>query len=299
MDLNLFFMRIMKEHLIFIEASLPPKNVNIIKEVDVLKNEATRLFEDIINLSNGLVSREVIDSEELVTKYTLPAERKTEFFTGIHIDDRLTAKEHSLVAFPGKIITPTILQNTRVINQKAIDLVISIIALKEKLRDDVLNCRVYFSSYVDLLEHITREAKFYLGMLMKLQNMNGIDTESELLEQEIFWNRIMGEHAKFIRGGLDPSEVELFEAANTIANSFDALNVEGENVKAQVGSLSELTKKSIEETLKMKDFNQKGAEGILACKIKSIILPLLADHTLRETNHYLRVLNTYKDIIKP
>ena len=30
--------------------------------------------------------------------------------------------------------------------------------------------------------------------------------------------------------------------------------------------------------------------GINDCKIKSLILPLLADHVLREANHYLRIL---------
>lgn len=33
-----------------------------------------------------------------------------------------------------------------------------------------------------------------------------------------------------------------------------------------------------------------GAEGILQCKIRSVILPLLADHVLREANHYIRLL---------
>ena len=43
-------------------------------------------------------------------------------------------------------------------------------------------------------------------------------------------------------------------------------------------------------TQKFRDFKQAGVEGIEICKIKSIILPLLADHVLREANHYLRLL---------
>ena len=43
-------------------------------------------------------------------------------------------------------------------------------------------------------------------------------------------------------------------------------------------------------TQKFRDFKQAGVEGIETCKIKSIILPLLADHVLREANHYLRLL---------
>ena len=43
-------------------------------------------------------------------------------------------------------------------------------------------------------------------------------------------------------------------------------------------------------TQKCRDFKQAGVEGIETCKIKFIILPLLADHVLREANHYLRLL---------
>lgn len=43
-------------------------------------------------------------------------------------------------------------------------------------------------------------------------------------------------------------------------------------------------------TQKFRDFKRAGVEGIETCKIKSIILPLLADHVLREVNHYLRLL---------
>lgn len=41
---------------------------------------------------------------------------------------------------------------------------------------------------------------------------------------------------------------------------------------------------------------QSGVEGVLGCKIKIVALPLLADHMLREANHYLRMLNTFNRI---
>ena len=47
---------------------------------------------------------------------------------------------------------------------------------------------------------------------------------------------------------------------------------------------------ALELTRKFRDFKQAGVEGIEACRIRSIILPLLADHVLREAHHYLRLL---------
>ncbi len=51
-----------------------------------------------------------------------------------------------------------------------------------------------------------------------------------------------------------------------------------------------LTCKTLEETLKYRDFKLAGTKGINDCEIRSIILPLLADHVLREANHYIRIL---------
>ena len=51
-----------------------------------------------------------------------------------------------------------------------------------------------------------------------------------------------------------------------------------------------LTPETLEETLKYRDFKAAGTKGILDSNIASIILPLLADHVLREANHYIRIL---------
>lgn len=50
------------------------------------------------------------------------------------------------------------------------------------------------------------------------------------------------------------------------------------------------TEGSIAATKRLKDFKTAGTKGILDCKIQSIIVPLLADHVLREANHYLCIM---------
>ena len=54
--------------------------------------------------------------------------------------------------------------------------------------------------------------------------------------------------------------------------------------------MNTLTKETLRTTEKYRDFKAAGTEGITECGIRSIILPLLADHVLREANHYLRIL---------
>ncbi len=105
----------------------------------------------------------------------------------------------------------------------------------------------------------------------------------------------MAEHSKFIRGLLDPTEDELFQLSNDFGNEFDELTNKAKQAMDNTLPISRVTEDSLNATLKIRDFNQQGTEGLLACKIKSIIIPLLGDHVLRESNHYLRLLREFEN----
>lgn len=98
----------------------------------------------------------------------------------------------------------------------------------------------------------------------------------------------MMEHAQFIRGLLDPTECELIETANTFAGDYCELLEEAKEQDRK--AMNALTAKTLEITKQYQQFKTAGTQGITGCEIRSIILPLLADHVLREANHYLRIL---------
>ena len=104
-------------------------------------------------------------------------------------------------------------------------------------------------------------------------------------ETETFWNRIMMEHALFIRGLLDPTEEELIKTSDTLAKDFEALLG-----RARERNGEAIRDDSLAAAKRIKEFKTAGVDGIESCKIKSLILPLLADHVLREANHYIRLL---------
>jgi len=103
----------------------------------------------------------------------------------------------------------------------------------------------------------------------------------------------MAEHAKFIRGLLDPTEEVLFQTANNFGKEFDMLTAQALALHSQISLLPQVTQESLKETVRIRDFKRQGTEGILACRIRSIILPLLGDHTIREANHYLQLLKIF------
>ena len=141
-------------------------------------------------------------------------------------------------------------------------------------------------NYPLLIEHILREAKLYRKFVEMLER-DGDLSECAMKENERFWNQIMMEHAQFIRGLLDPTEDTLIRTSATFAREYATLLARAR----EVNNTTLMRQEALKETRRFRDFKTAGVQGITDCKIRSVILPLLADHVLREANHYIRLLN--------
>lgn len=295
LELNLFFLRIMKEHSIFLESAFVIKDMNLISQADNFKNEFTRLLSHAISLSEGVVSPRVLDANEIVTKYTMDAERATQFATGIFIDSSITSMENSLSTNMSNKDISMLTEHVYMLNNHSLAAISMIIKFKTNLKNDVLSCKTFTTAYPLLIDHVLREAVFFKQLLTRLQNGIETDMKREMFEQETFWNRIMSEHSYFIRGLLDPTEVELFDISNNFGKEFEALRKQASAISKSSLDLSTLTDNTLKEAIKIRDFKSQATEGLLGCKIKSVILPLLADHVLREANHYINVLKSFSE----
>ena len=294
LELNLFFMRIMKEHSFFMEAGFSTKDQSLAQQADTLKCEFTTLLAETIMLADGVISPVVLSSGELVTKFTFEAERATEFYSGIQLDTELTRMELSLDKKLNPVMSSLLVDQVSALNQKAITATTIIADYKSKLLQDILSCKLFTFNYPLLIDHILREARFYLKLLYQLQNRQVVNILVDIIDQEKFWDRIMAEHAKFIRGLLDPTEVALFDTANRYGKTFDALTEQAMTMTEQTTMLPQLSSKTYKATVSLRDFKTAATEGLLQCKIKALAVPLLGDHVLREANHYLRLLHTFK-----
>ena len=151
----------------------------------------------------------------------------------------------------------------------------------------------YLNNYPLLIEHILREAKLYLSLVNDLEN--GVDIDSmDTRETELFWDQIMMEHSLFIRGLLDPTEEELIDIADEFAHEFKCLRKEAQAITD--ATIDCVTDETLLQSIQLRNFKQAGTEGISNCEIISIIVPLLADHVLREANHYIRLLETHEEM---
>ena len=296
LGVHLFFARIMKEHSFFLQTSFTPRDDSYTRKADAFRMEFDRLLGEAITLSNGVVNPEVLQSGEVITPYTLNAEMVTVYYTGVQIPTQLTQAEAGLTG--GDMITPSPMLERRVytLNQRAINATASLIQFKTNILSNVSNCKMFTFNYPLLIIHIIREAELYLMQLRRLQNGEEVNLEREAHDLEFFWNRQMAEHAKFIRGLLDPTEDNLITLANNFGNEFDLLTAEAQAAMDETVPSASVTDESLRATEDLRNFKEQGTKGILACEIKSIIIPLLGDHVLREANHYLRLLKMFDTI---
>ncbi|MDD4089706.1 MAG: DUF2935 domain-containing protein, partial [Tissierellia bacterium] len=223
LETHLFFLRIMKEHSFFLQVAFTPIDEGYIERANDFRMEYDRILREVIYLSNGAVSQDVLQSGEVVTPYTLDAEIATSNFTGVRIPTQLTEEEFRIMSINEMALNPMLEEKVYSINERVIALTNALIQFKSNILNNVLTCKMFTMNYPLLIDHIMREAKLYVRTLQRFQNRESINAGREAMEEELFWNRIMAEHAKFIRGLLDPTEVELFNTANMFGNTFDQL----------------------------------------------------------------------------
>jgi hypothetical protein len=273
----------MKEHAFFLEASLPSKNTDLIREARSFNTRYNSLLKEALQYANGVIPM----SNDAVTEFTFNIEEKTEQLTGIPIDKEVTTMEMN---FP--IVRKNQKQNEVDLtdfNNRVINLTENFVRYKTKILNGVLNCSLFTSNYPELIIHIRSEALEYIRLI---KNQGPNQTVDKSVDQEIFWNHLMGEHAEFIRGLLDPTEEDLMKIANDFAIDYKNLN---KQISSNLSNEEEATSSSIDLTEKITDLKTQGTKGLLNCEIRSAAIPLLGDHVLREANHYRHLLESFQN----
>ena len=295
LELHLFWARIVKEHLIFLEAGFMCKDGNWIQEADALKCQFEEILHEANCLADGKVSLEVMRMGELFTNKTLKAEQKTQELTCIPINSQLTLETMSLHPYMGASVGMApweqgIVEQVYALNERAYACACAVYAFTERAMQEILKCCMASHNFPSLYEHQLKETEMYMKQIQRLQRHEHMDPTLHMVEMQRFWDDIMKEHAVTISKLLDPKE----KAMSVKADQFAALY---EQLLAQLGqgivppqNLRRITNETIGVTEEFKEFKAAGTEAILCCRLRSLILPLLADHVLREAIHYLRIL---------
>ncbi len=175
----------------------------------------------------------------------------------------------------------------------------SIFSFKRHLLHLYIECRIRgTTNYPLLLDHVSREAMYFLKLLEKFQDGETRYPVDTIVSENVFWLRIMADHAKFIRGLLDPSERELFDQATHFSNQFDQLQLHARDLDSMLwhfrpnNDLARFEQTVIEATTRIRDFKTAARDLLQNCSALALFPPLLADHVRREAEHFLEILST-------
>ncbi len=261
--LNIFWLRIMSEHALFIRLGLPCEEIALRLEAQQLQAEFEKLLKEAKRIAIRPTKKEV-------------------------------AK----------------------LNLEAINLTTAIIDFKSRVLKLIICCVITTGfNFPLLIDHIRREAIFFRASLTRILEQIIVNPVEELLQENLFWLRIMADHSKFISHLLDPSERRFKANAEDFSEKFDDLRLHTKDFESMlvpqtfensllddtspiqirpgvfgtglpqpfsIGSLERFTKEAIEATIQLRDFKLAARDLISNCKILSIISPLLADHVFRE-----------------
>lgn len=169
---------------------------------------------------------------------------------------------------------------------------------KRHLLELMLTCQLGGSNFPLFLDHMAREAEYFLQLLNKIGEGKTALREAAIPLENAFWLRIMAEHAAFIVHLLDPSERRLIAEADRYVEEFDQLLLQGWDfvsmLNNNVGDVRSFwrflcdVRRSVAE---LRDFQKMAEELIEKCRLVSIIPELLADHMRREADHFLMILS--------
>ncbi len=270
--LLLFWVRIMKEHAVFISTSLPPVRRQDASISEQFRQRFERFLRETIRLSDGILPAEMLASGQFYTDYTETAEREFQRLMGYEINSALTAAELGILpAGQDASLSPQLWQSFSELNRRALEQTMLFIRFQENLIRQRGECSLYFGLYPSALVHLMKEAKQFEKELKSLQS--GEEAASD--EFISFWNQGMSEHAKSLRGELDWTEEAWFRAADAFGAGFDRLAAAPPERKAAAEYLPNFYAYATDAT-----------RTLLECRLKGVMSALYCDHLLREVNHY-------------
>lgn len=193
-------------------------------------------------------------------------------------------------------------QTIRAFNVEVYNAAVHIYVFKRKVLGLIINCKLPGGNNFPLLvDHTSREANYFRNRLAELNNGQLEPLHDAIIDENVFFLKIMADHAKFIGHLLDPSERKLVEQARDFSNDFDTLLWQAQDLSSMRPQsqsqplLTQFLDQNRVSVVSLRDFKKTARDLIEACRIKSIIHPLLADHVYREAERFLEIIDMFEN----
>lgn len=174
-------------------------------------------------------------------------------------------------------------------------------AYKRKVLGLILRCEIKSNNFALLVDHTSREAAYFANRLKDLNEGKLQPLPEAIIKENVFFLKIMADHAKFIGHLLDPSERKLVEQARDFSHDFDQLlyqAVDLDHMRPESethGLLDQFLDQNRVSVVSLRNFKKTARDLIEECRIKSNIHPLLADHVFREAERFVEIIDIFEE----
>jgi hypothetical protein len=168
---------------------------------------------------------------------------------------------------------------------------------KRKVLELILSCKITTNLYPSFVDHMSREAAYVMSRIEQVNRGMLEPLPDAIINENIFFLRVMSDHSKFIAHMLDPSERLLIADATDVSYQFEQLLFQAVDLESMrpasqtAATLTRFLADSRTAVQTLRELQETMRDLLTACRLRSVIHPLLAEHMLRETNHFLHLLD--------
>lgn len=244
------------------------------------------MFKKLLIFSNKKVSKSFLDSDILFTEYTKDIEIKTLKYFDIEIDINLT--ELSLNLIPGNIEFNE-MKIVKEYTKELLELVKKSIDLLERINNYIKNGTMFLTIYPLVIDHMLNENNLLKDTLERLYNDIGVDP-TYIYSLEYYYTTFLKEHSLLLKNLINPKNENEINNSNYYLDKYsDLLNNFNNDISPY--SLNTLYNNCQSITNNFKSFLYNTTNIVVEDATNFMLLPLLIDHLLRESNSYIKNLD--------
>jgi hypothetical protein len=182
----------------------------------------------------------------------------------------------------------------------ALPVFINFYEFQRQILNQMITCQMQNNLYPLQLDHLIRENGYAIRLFEKISvgDRTIVNTKAQ---ENLFWVRLMEDHAQFLSDLTDPSERNVVATARSFIREFDDLYLQGrdfvsmldrrhQDVPAFLRFLEDVRR----AVIRLRDFKTMTVELIGECRLVGILPQLLADHLRREAEHDLMILAMFQ-----
>jgi hypothetical protein len=180
---------------------------------------------------------------------------------------------------------------------RAVDLLTSLRGFKEQVLQQQLDCQIKLGFGPVLVAHMITEAEEAHRTLTRAREHAPLPPSLEALHHHLIWLPDASGHAVALHNSLDGVERPLREQAEAFSQVFNGLQIKALELYSMlrvaprmVGALKRLNQDSMARIAAFRAFLLELREHAEGCELMGSLMPLLADHMLREELYYTEQL---------